>query len=85
MNDVHVVMVGDTGTGKTINIGQYLQGQAKIDGRPIDPNVIPLSITFSANTSANMTQDMLDAKFDKRKRGVFGEATTHSDTSKILR
>mmetsp|Transcript_21661 Transcript_21661/g.21334 ORF Transcript_21661/g.21334 Transcript_21661/m.21334 type:complete len:153 (+) Transcript_21661:3134-3592(+) len=33
-----------------------------------------LAITFSAQTSANQTQDALDEKFEKRARGVFGPA-----------
>lgn len=70
----HVLMVGNTGTGKTINISQYLSGAAKVNHRAISSNVIPLTIMFSANTSANMTQDLLDAKMDKRKKGVYGPA-----------
>ena len=72
--DKHILMVGATGTGKTININQYLMGAAKIQGRVIRQNVIPLTLTFSANTSANMTQDQLDSKMDKRKKGVYGPA-----------
>jgi dynein heavy chain len=73
-NDKHVLMVGATGTGKTININQYLMGAAKVQGRTISSNVIPLTLTFSANSSANLTQDMLDSKMDKRRKGVFGPA-----------
>jgi dynein heavy chain len=73
-NDKHVLMCGETGTGKTININQYLMGAAKVQGRAIRPNVIPLTLTFSANTSANMTQDLLDSKMDKRRKGVYGPA-----------
>jgi dynein heavy chain len=76
--DKHVLMVGNTGTGKTINIAQYLSGAAKyVTGgatHVVSSNVTPLGLMFSANTSANMTQDLLDAKMDKRKRGVFGPA-----------
>ena len=69
----HVLMVGPTGTGKTINISQYLMGQSpKVEGRSIPSTAIPLTITFSANSSANMTQDQLDSKMDKRKKGVYG-------------
>ena len=73
-NDKHVLMVGATGTGKTININQYLMGAAKVQGRVIRSNVIPITLTFSANTSANMTQDLLDSKMDKRRKGVYGPA-----------
>ena len=31
-NDKHVLCVGGTGTGKTVNISQYLMGAAKIQG-----------------------------------------------------
>lgn len=73
-NDMHTLMVGATGTGKTININQYLMGASKVQNRSIRSNVIPLTLTFSANTSANMTQDLLDSKMDKRRKGVYGPA-----------
>lgn len=40
--------------------------------RCVDSSVSPFTITFSAQTSANMTQDMMDAKMEKRRKGVFG-------------
>jgi dynein heavy chain len=58
--------------GKTININQYLTGASKVQGRSIPSNIIPLTLTFSANTSANQTQDLLDSKMEKRRKGVFG-------------
>ncbi|GLD91881.1 hypothetical protein PINS_up000414 [Pythium insidiosum] len=64
-NDKHVLMVGGTGTGKTINITRYLMSL------PAD-TVIPIPITFSAQTSANQTQDLLDAKMEKRRKGIYG-------------
>ena len=73
-NNKHVLMVGDTGTGKTININQYLMGQTKVAGKSIPSNIIPLTMTFSANSSANLTQDLLDSKMDKRRKGVYGPA-----------
>jgi dynein heavy chain len=76
MNKKHVLMVGETGTGKTVNISQYLLGGSTVgmDERPIDPNCMPLQIAFSAQTSQNMTQDMLDAKMEKRRKGIYGPA-----------
>jgi hypothetical protein len=57
MKQKHVLMVGGTGTGKTINISQYLMGAARVNkNETIDPNCVPFTITFSAQTSANMTQ-----------------------------
>lgn len=40
--------------------------------RCVDASVSPYTITFSAQTSANMTQDMMDAKMEKRRKGVYG-------------
>lgn len=71
--DKHVLMVGATGTGKTVNITQYLTGATVIRGKSIRSNVIPLTLTFSANTSANMTQDLLDSKMDKRRKGKYSD------------
>ena len=65
MNKKHVLSPGPTGTGKTVNINQLLQSDLTEDYQ-----TIPL--TFSAQTSANQTQDGLDEKFDKRRKGVYG-------------
>jgi len=74
MNKKHVLMVGETGTGKTVNISQYLLGESTVgmDERPMNENCIPVNIAFSAQTSQNMTQDMLDAKMEKRRKGIYG-------------
>eukprot|EP00924_Labyrinthula_sp_SR-Ha-C_P008574 snap_masked-scaffold_37-processed-gene-0.12-mRNA-1 protein AED:0.06 eAED:0.07 QI:0/0/0/1/1/1/3/0/4292 len=64
-NGVHVLMSGPTGTGKSVNISKYL-GNMDID------TFIPLTMAFSAQTSVNQTQDFLDSKMEKLKRGVFG-------------
>jgi dynein heavy chain len=63
-NANHVLMVGQTGTGKTVNISQFL-------GKLPD-QFVPLTLTFSAQTSANQTQDIIDSKMDKRRKGVYG-------------
>jgi len=64
----HVLCPGPTGTGKTVNIQILLANQM-----PDDYQYVP--ITFSAQTSANQTQDALDEKFDKRRKGVYGPPT----------
>ena len=32
----------------------------------------PIFITFSARTTANMTQEQVDGRLDKRRKGVYG-------------
>jgi dynein heavy chain len=61
----HVLCVGPTGTGKTLVVKEKLS-----KGMP--EHILPIFISFSAQTSANQTQDILDGKFDKRRKGVFG-------------
>ncbi|KAH9113497.1 hypothetical protein AeMF1_012304 [Aphanomyces euteiches] len=62
---VHMLIVGPTGTGKTINVNQFLE---RVDS----DKFVPLKLTFSAQTSANQTQDFLDSKMEKRRKGVYG-------------
>lgn len=61
----HVMCTGDTGTGKSVSVKTKLLG-----GMPERFNSI--SLNFSAQTSANQTQDLIDAKLDKRRKGVLG-------------
>ncbi|KAG3225312.1 Dynein heavy chain 1, axonemal [Phytophthora cactorum] len=62
---VHMLIVGPTGTGKTINVNQFLE-------KSNPDKYIPLSMAFSAQSSANQTQDFIDSKMEKRRKGVFG-------------
>ncbi|GFR45764.1 hypothetical protein Agub_g7181 [Astrephomene gubernaculifera] len=62
---MHCLFVGPTGTGKTAYVKRHLQ-----EGLP--DSFISMLMTFSAQTSANMTQDIIDGKMDKRRRGVYG-------------
>lgn len=55
---------GATGTGKSMNIYKKLNSMGD--------NFQYIAITFSAKTSANQTQDTIDSKMDKRRRGYFG-------------
>jgi len=64
-NKKHVMMTGPTGTGKTVNIQGHLQ-----NGLP--DKYVPIPISFSAQTSANQTQDLIDSKTEKRRKGVYG-------------
>ena len=66
-NKKHVLMTGPTGTGKTVNILGHLQND-------LPDKYIPISMCFSAQTSANQTQDLIDSKCEKRRKGVYGPA-----------
>eukprot|EP00931_Biecheleriopsis_adriatica_P052316 TRINITY_DN3041_c0_g1_i3.p1 TRINITY_DN3041_c0_g1~~TRINITY_DN3041_c0_g1_i3.p1 ORF type:complete len:5045 (+),score=1273.98 TRINITY_DN3041_c0_g1_i3:2025-15137(+) len=62
----HILISGPTGTAKTASIqGMLLQGFSA-DGYSTN------SFAFSAQTTANQTQDVVDGKLDKRKKGTFG-------------
>ncbi|KAJ3125137.1 Dynein heavy chain 1, axonemal [Nowakowskiella sp. JEL0407] len=64
-NNYHILCTGPTGTGKSVTIlDKLLKG--------VDPTINPLVFSFSARTSANQTQDLLDSKFEKRRKGVYG-------------
>ena len=58
----HTLFVGETGTSKTAVIKDVLLNQ-------MPDNYVPILMGFSAQTSANMSQDILDGKFDKRRQG----------------
>ena len=61
-----VAMVGPTGSGKTLYTKNFFSGG-------LDKGAWGyMNITFSAQTSANQTQDIIDGKLDKRRKGVFG-------------
>ena len=64
-NGKHVLTPGPTGTGKSVNTQEMLTY-----GLPEEYQA--LVMTFSAQTSANQTQDYLDDKFEKRRKGVYG-------------
>jgi len=64
VHDFHVLCVGPTGTGKTLSVADKLM-------RGMPEKYSPVFVGFSAQTSANQTQDLLDSKLDKRRKGIF--------------
>jgi len=63
---IQCMFVGPTGTGKTIYIKRHLSEQMNVDKYRY------LFFNFSAQTSANATQDIIDGALDKRRKGVYG-------------
>ena len=64
-HDFPVLFVGPTGTGKSVYTAQKL-------AKDMPEIYTTMTIAFSAQTSANQTQDIIDGKLDKRRKGVFG-------------
>ncbi|XP_071059360.1 dynein axonemal heavy chain 1-like [Pseudochaenichthys georgianus] len=64
-NKKPVLCIGPTGTGKTLTMSDKLL-------KNMPSQFITHFVMFSARTSANQTQDYIDSKLDKRRKGVFG-------------
>eukprot|EP00442_Polarella_glacialis_P024664 CAMPEP_0115137118 /NCGR_PEP_ID=MMETSP0227-20121206/56805_1 /TAXON_ID=89957 /ORGANISM="Polarella glacialis, Strain CCMP 1383" /LENGTH=5027 /DNA_ID=CAMNT_0002544335 /DNA_START=143 /DNA_END=15226 /DNA_ORIENTATION=+ len=62
----HLLISGPTGTAKTASIQSML-----LTGFSAD-RYATTSFAFSAQTTANQCQDVVDGKLDKRKKGTFG-------------
>ncbi|XP_058804505.1 dynein axonemal heavy chain 1-like [Phymastichus coffea] len=67
--ECNVLCVGPTGSGKTLTVAAKLS-------RDMPKKFICDFVVFSARTSANQTQDVIDNKLDKRRKGVFGPPLT---------
>jgi len=61
-----ILFCGPTGTGKSVYMQGHLMGMDKEKWAP------PNFVGFSAKTSSNITQYLIDAKLDKRRKGYYG-------------
>ena len=67
----HTLIVGATGTAKSVVVAQKLTRlDSKYLGSGPCPGADPIMMSFSAQTGANATQDILDGKFEKRRQGT---------------
>eukprot|EP00899_Mesostigma_viride_P020786 jgi/Mesvir1/28709/Mv19680-RA.1 len=61
-----LLFCGLTGVGKSVYVMRHL-----MKGLPTE-RYTSIAVAFSARTSANMTQDQIDGRLDKRRRGMYG-------------
>jgi dynein heavy chain len=65
MQKKHVLIVGQTGTGKSIIIQNELMNNFQSETHTF------LGLSFSAQTSANQTQLIIDGGMEKRRKGIY--------------
>ena len=61
-----VLLTGQSGVGKSVIVQQLLRKFSK------DKHFVSLALNFSAQTSSNQTQQMIEAKLEKKKKNVLG-------------
>jgi dynein heavy chain len=64
--DKHCLFVGPTGTGKSVSVSQLLKQEFE------NEDWVYFALGFSAQTSANQTERIIDGKMEKQRKGVYG-------------
>ena len=64
-NKFPLLLIGPTGTGKTLYLNNLLKSMDK-------EKYMHLPIVFSSKTTAGKTQEILEAKLEKRRKNVYG-------------
>lgn len=64
-HNYHILTLGPTGTGKSLNCSELLSSG-------LSDMYQYISLAFSAQTGANQTQDTIDSKMQKRRKGYYG-------------
>ncbi|CAE7798107.1 DNAH7, partial [Symbiodinium necroappetens] len=62
---IKLLFCGPTGTGKTVYMQQALMAMPK-------ETHMSIQIGFSAQTKCSQTQDLVDAKLERRRKGIYG-------------
>ena len=66
VNGLHALLIGPTGTGKSLSINKLIKAE-------FDNELWTYyQVGFSAQTSANQTQTIIDGKMEKKRKGVYG-------------
>lgn len=66
LNGMHCLFVGPTGTGKSVSVNQMLKREFE------NEEWVYFTLGFSAQTSANQTERIIDGKMEKQRKGVYG-------------
>ena len=74
----NVLCVGETGVGKSVIVLDYLKN-ASVERKalpgvaaPATLGIVPIQVMFSAQTSANNLQDVMETKLEKKRKNLFG-------------
>ena len=63
-NASHLLVAGETGTGKTVMVQDFLKRAGQ--------SLVSISAAFSAQTSARNVQDLLESKLEKLRKNLLG-------------